>query len=87
MPPKKKSKPTTVIVIAVVLVLAIAAAVVFAYVKSRDKGLTPPVTKTTPKVTSSDVTSTSNQLDTDLKKVDDSKDFSEAYLTDQTLGL
>jgi len=86
--PTKKSKPMMVVIIAVIVVLAIAAAMVFAYMRSRDKTVpTPAVSTTAPVVTASDVNSTSQEIDKSLKSIDDSKDFSSNDISDTTLGL
>lgn len=82
-------------VIATILVLlALVGGAAFAYIQNKDKVVKAPAAaapaSTTPAkspATSTDVDKASTSLDNSLKKVDDTKDQSEADLSDITLGL
>lgn len=93
--PHKKGKPVLVIAIAIVVALGLAALVVFTFMKTKkdtvgtNKTANSTTTQTAAKPLASpaDVDSTSKELETSLSKVDDSKDFSSADLSDKSLGL
>lgn len=94
-PPKKNSK-AVIIIVAVLVALALIAGAGYAYYTTSQKNKkannnTPAVTQSTEKKTTdvkgADIESTSTALDTSLKKVDDTKDFTANDLSDATLGL
>lgn len=92
--PKKNNK-TTFIVVAILIALALIAGAGYAYMqsgkKTSSKTQTPAPaaeTKTTKtEVKAADIDKTSADLDSSLKKVDDTKDFAATDLDDSTLGL
>lgn len=90
MVPAKKSKAPAIIV-AVILALALACGAVYAYLlnnkKAEDAAKPVAKTQTTTPAAKADLTKTSTTITDALKKVDDTKDFQEADLTDTTLGL
>jgi uncharacterized protein HemX len=85
--------PRGTIIVAIVVALLLAGTSVFAYLKTKDSTITSDQNKTqtqdtaTPKVTTSDVNQTSQEIDDGLKTIDESKDFGTSDLTDSTLGL
>lgn len=94
-PPKKSSK-AIIIIVAVLVALALIAGAGYAYYTTSQKNkkasnTTPATTQSTEKKTAdvkgTDVDNTSTALDTSLKKVDDTKDFTANDLSDATLGL
>jgi len=89
---QKKHGPVVPIVTAVVIALALIGVTVFAFLKTKDSSNSTgdhPAThqETTTPATSSDVDNASQQVDEALAAVDDTKDFADSQLTDQTLGL
>lgn len=86
-PPKKKSgAPVAAIIVAIVIAIVLAGLTVYAWMKTSKKTATTTQT-TTAKVTTNDVDQAGKDVDNTLSKTNDSKDFSSADLTDQTLGL
>lgn len=84
--------PGIAILVAIIVAVGLAALVVFTY--SKDKNNTAgtnsnaspaPVSK--PLASPEDIDSTTQQLETGLKQVDESKDFSSDELSDKSLGL
>jgi hypothetical protein len=95
IPPKPAHQahvPRGTIIVAIVVALLLAGTSIFAYLKTKDDTTTSNNNKTsqkaTPaKVTTSDVSQTSQQIDDTLKTVDDTKDFEANDLGDTALGL
>ena len=89
--------PIVAIFIAITLAILLAGLVVFAYLKNNRNGNIQRSDNTTSSnaipaptvsaVTGNDVNSTSNSIDTSLKKANDSTDFADTTLSDTTLGL
>lgn len=90
-PSKPKSKKSPIVFVAALLVLALVGGGAFAYWQSSNKttpsASTNNTTQTEKKVTADDVNKVSTDLDTSLKKIDDTKDFSTTDLADAALGL
>ncbi len=85
--PKKKGKGLA-IVIAVIIALALIGGASYAFWKNNnDKKATTKDTTTTIISVSETVTTASDGIDTELIKVDDTKEFQPADLSDATLGL
>ena len=88
--PAKKSKGP-VIIVALILALALAGGAVYAYLLNNKKTteVVKPavVTQATTTDMKADPTKASTTITDTLKKIDDTKDFQEADLTDATLGL
>lgn len=93
--PSKKAKGSgkkMMVILVVVIALVLIAGAGYMYLKNKNKTatVTPAVTSTAAKVekaTSKDVTSASSDLDTNLQKVNDTKDFASTDLTDSALGI
>ena len=94
--PKQTSKKGkgAVIMVAVLVALALIAGAGYAYIQNNKAAVKPAAqtqvkenTVTKDPATGLDVDNASNALDTELKKVDDTKDYQENDLTDTTLGL
>jgi hypothetical protein len=88
----KSGRPKAAIIVGIVLVVILAAAAGFAYMKLMNKteDHTGHMTETTAapaEVTAADVDTTTSAIDESLAKFDDTKDFTEAELSDTTLGL
>ena len=90
-PNKPKSKKSPIVFVAALLVLALVGGGVFAYWQSSNKttptASTNNTTQTEKKVNADDINKVSTDLDTSLKKIDDTKDFSTTDLADAALGL
>ena len=90
-PNKPKSKKSPIVFVAVLLVLALVGGGAFAYWQSSNKttpaASTNNTTQTEKKVNADDINKVSTDLDTSLKKIDDTKDFSTTDLADAALGL
>lgn len=85
--PKTKA-PIAAILLAVLIGGSLIAVAVFGYLKSQDKqnvAATPAAT--VQKATATDVDTTLNDTDAQLKQLDDAADFSGASLSDDSLGL
>lgn len=93
--PVKPKKNTMAVVLAIVIAIVLAAVAVYAYMKLNKKKTTTNSTASTSQTTATaattvkaaDIAQTSKDLDTSLAKVDDTKDFSSADLSDSALGL
>ncbi len=95
VPPKSK-KPWLLILITLVVVIALAIGAWFVLVKSADSNDSVPTTstvsssqpaeKTTP-VDSSDVSEVVSELETEVKAIDETADYAESAVSDQSLGL
>lgn len=89
---KGGSKKMLVILVVIVAIVLISGAAYMFLKKKKDTTTTGAAT-TTPtvakveKATSTDVTQTSSDLDTNLQKIDDTKDFASTDLTDTALGI
>ncbi len=88
----RRGKGMTILIV-VLLILALLAGAAVAYIQTNKK-VQPTTTKetttttpTTTKVKGTDIDKTSNDLDTSLKKVDDTKDYTSNDLSDTSLGL
>lgn len=88
--PAKRSKGPAIMV-AVILALALAGGAVYAYLlnnkKTADVAKPAATTQTTTTEKKADPAKAATTITDTLKKVDDTKDFQEADLTDETLGL
>lgn len=93
--PKRKSK-STFIAVAILVALALIAGAGYAYMQSNKKDKTSSqAPATTPAATpqkstdvkAADIDKTSTDIDTTLKKVDDTKNFADTDLADSSLGL
>ncbi|MCX6727307.1 MAG: hypothetical protein NTX11_00645 [Candidatus Saccharibacteria bacterium] len=88
--PAKRSKGPAIMV-AVILALALAGGAVYAYLLNNKKTVDVPKPPVTTQVTTTekkaDPAKAATTITDTLKKVDDTKDFQEADLTDATLGL
>lgn len=94
--PHKKGAPVVAIMLAVFVAVALAGLVVFMYLKSKDESTqTADKSKTSnsqgiapkPQATPGDVDATDKEIESDLTKIDDTKDFSSSDLSDTALGL
>lgn len=91
----KKSNKSTFIVVAILIAIALMAGAGYAYMQSGKKtsSATPATTPavenktTTTELKAADIDKASTDLDTTLKKVDDTKDFASTDLSDSSLGL
>ncbi len=86
---KKGSAPTIVIIVAVVIALGLCALVISIYFKSKGDTKKTANSNTSQRATVSpeEVDQALSDTDTALSQLDDSKDFPDSELTDQTLGL
>ncbi len=90
-----KSKPILAILLAIVVAVVLAGVVIFMYMRSKN-GTTADTSKTSssqavvvekPQASVSDVDTTTKDLETNLNKVDENKDFPATDLSDASLGL
>ncbi|HSX23815.1 MAG TPA: hypothetical protein VLE74_01820 [Candidatus Saccharimonadales bacterium] len=93
-PIKQHKAPVVAILLAVIVAVALASLVVFMFLKNRNnqsasRAQTSASQTVAPKpqASASDVDATNQQIDSSLKKTDDSKDFSTSDLSDTSLGL
>jgi len=89
----KSGAPVLAIAAAVVVALALAGLVVFTFMNSKkdtvgsNNSIPASQTASKPLASPADVDATNKEIDASLSKIDDSKDFSAADLSDATLGL
>ncbi len=89
-PKKKSGAPIIVIVVATIIALGLCALVISIYFKSKNdtkKTSTNTSQQTASKITPDELDQAVKDTDEDLSQLDDTKDFPDGELTDQTLGL
>jgi hypothetical protein len=90
----KKHSPVVPIVVAGIIALALIAVTVFAFLKTKetttpdgDDHTSPTHQETSSAATTQDIDDANKEIDQTLTAVDEAKDFPEADLSDQSLGL
>lgn len=92
----KTKKPWVLIIITLVVIVAIAVGAWFVMVQPEDTDNTLPATstmstnqsaETTTPVNGTDVSEVANELETEVKAIDETADYAESAVSDQSLGL